>query len=378
MSNTRALIDLGRLQANAAAFMAASPEGLDLMAVVKANAYGHGATACARALRDVGATAFAVATLAEAEHLRRAQIDEPILVFAPPLPDQLPAFQELSLDVSITNLDLLASISSGFPDLLRRGHIKFDTGMARVGLQPGEVGAMADILRKSGVDPKAFWTHLAFSANRPDHQTREQVAVFRSCLAECGVAAPAVHLLNTGGFLHHPELRCEYEGQSFSRIGIGLYGVAHTENAPDPPLQPVMKVVSRILQVKTVPKGAGVSYGHTWHAPTDRWIATVGAGYADGVPRLLSNRGWVGHEESGDHYPIVGNVCMDMFMIDLGPTDRVREAPTIRVGDEVVLVGDGGPDARAVAAWAETIAYEVCTGISPRVERHYVNPDVVY
>ena len=371
LSVTRADVDLSRLKANAGVFVAACPPGVGIMAVVKANAYGHGAVECTRALASTGIRSFAVATLAEAEQLRRAGIDEQVLVFAPPLPDQFGRYEQLDVDLNLATIESVRLIASSFPDLLSRCHLKIDTGMSRVGLQPDEASEAAALIRHRGVRLKAAWTHLAHSADKADVRSNAQVSLFKSVMSDSGLSGLATHVLNTGGFIHHPELRAtgDPNEDGWSRIGIGLYGIQSTQAGIASNLQPVMTVVSRILQVKRVGPGTGVSYGHTWRATVPTRVATVGAGYADGIPRALSNRGWVSVPGSEGRYPVIGRVCMDMFMIDIGPDEASCPAST---GDEVVLMGGSGPSLDQVAEWANTISYEISTGISGRVPRRYV------
>lgn len=365
MSNTRAIVDLGRLCANARAFLAACPAGMRLMAVVKADAYGHGAVACARALASHGIDFFAVATIEEAVELREAGIVARILVFAQPFDDQVAAFERFGIDACLTSAEGVERVVSRHPRLASRSHIKIDTGMSRVGLQPEEVGAAAQTYRRSGLTPASVWTHLAHSFDRADPRSLSQFALFRRAVADAGLAGVPTHVLNTGGFVHHPAER--EAGDAWARVGIGLYGLEAGNNGGPLGLAPVMQMRSRLLHVKRVAAGTGVSYNHTWRAPADTFIATVGAGYADGIPRLLSSRGFVGVAGRPGRYPVVGRVCMDMIMIDAGP-----EPGALAAGDEVVLFGDGGPAAEEVARWADTIAYEICTGIGRRVERQYV------
>lgn len=370
MSITRALIDLDRLVGNAGVFREAAPDGMDIMAVVKGDAYGHGAVACSRALVDAGIRWLAVATLEEAATLRENGIDEHILVFAPPLADRLPAYAALNVDITAVSIEVLEAIVAYRPELVERLHVKVDTGMSRLGIQPPDIGRAAAILHSTGYRPRAIWTHLAHSASRPDPRSVDQDRILRTVAADHGLADVPRHILNTGGFVHHKELRRAED--PLARIGIGLYGIALTSAPPADRLQPVMRVLSRVLQVKHVEAGTGVSYDHTWRAPEATRIATIGAGYADGVPRLLSNRGAVGFPGPGTSHPIVGRVCMDMMMVDIGPAPEAATSD-IATGDEVVLLGTGGPTAAQVAHWADTISYEICTGLGARVPREYAD-----
>jgi alanine racemase len=262
-------------------------------------------------------------------------------------------------------------VADRHPEWITRSHVKIDTGMSRLGLQPEQVGEAAAALRKSGKSPATVWTHLAHSSGSSDPRTNSQVNQFRPLVALHGFGDLSTLVLNTGGFVHHPELRSPEAPpvDSWCRIGIGLYGIQSTTSGPAGMLQPVMQLTSRVLQVRPVEAGIGISYDHTWRTSQATRIVTVGAGYADGVPRALSNRGEVGLAGQAGRYPIVGRICMDMFMIDVG---HGHDGPAVKQGDEVVVFGDGGPPAVDVARRAETISYELCTGIGPRVRREYV------
>jgi len=372
VSVTRAEINTDRLRRNARAFMNAAQGDMRVMAVVKADAYGHGAVDCARVLQDAGVDWFAVATIGEAARLRESGFRAKLLVFAPPLPDQLSAYEQLDLELGVTSIALLEQIAIEQPHLLERTHLKVDTGMSRLGIATVEVAEAAAVIRRSSRTIRAVWTHMAHSSHAADPETVDQVTTFRTVLAEAGLSDVPRHTLATGAFCEHPSLR--ERGPSWCRIGIGLYGVSTCRTEPCATLEPVMRVMSRVLQVRRIERGAGVSYDHTWRAPRATRIATIGAGYADGIPRNVSGRASIGVPRLGRRCLIVGSVCMDMFMIDLGPGP---DAKAVRAGDDVVLIGDGGPSVLEVAAWADSISYEICTGIGPRVPRVYVGDEVL-
>lgn len=367
MLNTRAEINLARLRRNAGVFMNAAPKSMDVMAVVKADAYGHGAAACVKALEEVGVRHFAVATLGEAERLRASGFRGRLLVIVPPLEHQLPAYERLDADLNLASLEAVSFLATRYPHLVARSHLKIDTGMTRLGIQPSDVGEAVRLIRDTEFSLRAAWTHLADPVGGA---SSAQAKLFKTTLADSGLGSATTHVLASDGFIETEDKHALTD--AWCRIGIGLYGVQKNRTPPADKLEPVMRLTSRIMQVRTVAAGTGVSYGHTWTAPKQTRIATVGAGYADGVPRLLSNRGHVGIAGRPGRYPIVGNVCMDMFMIDVGvlPT-----GPNVKVGDKVVLFGDGGPSAHDVAGWAETISYEICSGVGARVERVYVGDE---
>jgi alanine racemase len=356
-------VDLGALRHNLAVLRDRAA-GLDVMAVVKANAYGHGAVPVTRFLAGEGVSRFGVATLGEAVALREAGIGERILVFAAPVPAQLERYARHDLEVTVTSPEVareVARIATAADPV--RVHIKVDTGMGRIGLDPADVVDTVRLLERSeGVRIEGFWTHFATADEPDDTFAREQWTRFRRVLAELGGAPAPVHAANSGGLLGNA-VALDPGLVSGVRLGISLYGLY---DPPDRALRPAMSLVSRLTQVKTVPAGTPVSYGATWRAPRETRIGTVSAGYADGYRRALSNRSEVG--VAGRRCPIAGRVCMDMIMVDLGPGG---EGPPAAVGDEVVLFGAGGPSAFELARWADTITYEIVCGITERVTRRY-------
>ncbi len=363
LSPTAAEINLAHLRHNARALTARAGDA-DVMGVVKADAYGHGAVRVARALREEGVRHFAVATAAEAVRLRRAGIDEAILVFSAPLPAQLPVYARHALDVTVSSREVAeAVIATARAAGPLRVHVKVDTGMGRLGLSPSETPAVVRMLERApGVTVAGLWTHFATIG---DAFVNEQAARFEAVVRRLGGALP-VHTANSGALLSPPE-HFSLTGTELVRMGVALYGIYGPSAMLSEDLRPVMRLRTRVTHLKTVAPGTTISYDRTWTAPRRTRIATVGAGYADGYPRRLSNRAEVGLH--GRRFPVVGTVCMDMFMVDLGPPDG--PAATVDLGDPVVLFGAGGPSAFEVARWAQTITYEICTGVAARVPRIY-------
>ena len=366
LAPTWAEVSLGALRHNARRVRSLTG-GAEVMAAVKADAYGHGAVAVARALAEAGVQRFSVASAVEGAALRHAGLAEPILVMGAVLPEVLPLCARHALDVTVTS----AEGADAVIDAARRGgplavHVKVDTGMHRLGLDPDEAPAVLRRLGEApGVTVAGLWTHFA---NVAGDFTAEQIARFDALVARLGsdgvAVPPLLHLANTGGLLTTP---ASVRGRQIVRTGGALYGLVSDRMlagvAAD--LQPVMRLVSRVVQVKTLMPGATVSYGQTWRATEPTIVATVAAGYGDGVPRALSNRGRVG--VGGRLYPVAGRVCMDMLMLDLGRPDG--RGASVRVGDEAVLFGPGGPSALDVADAAGTIAYVLTTGLTSRVPR---------
>lgn len=343
-----------------------------LMAVVKADAYGHGALPVVRALRKEGVRHFAVARPAEGQALRDAGIDDSILVLGAPLRSQLPTYAAYDLDVTIPSADVAeAVVEVGSASAPLRAHVKIDTGMGRLGLPPD---AAAPVVRqladRDEVVLEGIWTHFATADDPESTFAGVQLDRFEDALAALDSIPACIHAANTGALLTLNGRLGELSA-GLVRSGIALYGLAATEELADEiDLRPALTLSARVTQVKTVAEGTSISYGATWTAPAPARIATLGVGYGDGYPRLGSGRATV--SIGGQCRPVVGTICMDMCMVHLGAPDDPL-ARRIEVGDEAVLFGPNGPSAYDVARWAETIPYEICCGISPRVPRRYVD-----
>ena len=360
----RAEVDLDAIRHNAGLLLARAGDDA-VMGVVKADAYGHGAVPVARALAAASVERFAVATVPEAIELRDAGIEAPILVLAAPLDAFLGAYVEHDLEAVVSSPEVAASV-------LRRGgltvHVKVDTGMHRLGLDPATAADTVRLLGAApGVTVAALWTHLATADAADPSFALEQVRRFDGVLAALGDdAPPLVHVGNGPAVLRLPRLTSR---RALVRLGGALYGLA-SDRALAPSmeaLRPAMRLVTRVVHVQTVAAGEAVSYGRTWTAERPTRVATLAAGYADGVPRALSNVGTVGL--GGTRCPIVGRVCMDMLMVD------ASAAPDVRRGDEAVLFGPGGPSALDAAEAAGTVSYELTSGLTARVPRvHHPEP----
>lgn len=367
----RADVSLGALRHNAREIRARA-RGAEVMAAVKADAYGHGAALVARTLVGAGVTRFSVANAAEGVALREAGIAEPVLVMGALLPHALPACVRHGLDVSVTSAEtadaVVAAARAHGPLAV---HVKVDTGMHRLGLDPDEVGAVLRRLASAeNVRVDGLWTHFATVGDAfVDEQTERFDALVAGLHAEGMPVPPLLHLANTGGLLAAPR---SVAGRQIVRAGGALYGlVADRSLVGAADLRPVMRLVGHIVHLQTVAAGESVSYGRTWRASAPTRIATVAAGYGDGLPRALSNRGRVG--VGGRLVPIAGRVCMDLLMLDLGPPDGAGAG--VRVGDEAILFGPGGPSALDAADAAETIPYALTCGLTPRVPRIAVEDD---
>ncbi len=365
---TIARIDLERIRQNFRS-MQRLAGGSRVVAVVKANAYGHGAVPVTRALKAAGADFFAVAHLQEALELRRAGVDDDILVMGLPEPNELRTYADWQIDVVVgsgRSLKLLSAGVGGNHPL--NVHVKVDTGMRRLGFEPAEATPAVETLASlPHVRLRGLWTHLAASDEPESPFTDEQLKRFQPAMHDLGRHFEYVHIGASSGVLHFPRVSLP-DTKSLVRLGISLYGyLEDDETSMRANLSPALQLVSRVVQTRTVGAGETVSYNRTWRAPEPLEVATIAAGYADGYPRSLSNRAQVGI--SGKRYPVAGTICMDMFMVRVG---RPGSPSPVRAGDPVVLVGEGGPSAFEVADWANTIVYEICTGVSGRVTRQYV------
>ncbi len=364
---TRAEIRLGALRRNFARARHLAGPGIKVMAVVKANAYGHGIVRVARELCAEGADYLGVAYLEEGICLRQAGIAVPILVFGAAAKAQIPRFLEYGLELSIPSAEMARAISAAALAAKRpaRVHLKIDTGMERIGEHWYSCEAFFnEVFGLPGLEIAGVFSHFATADDDLDF-ARVQLDHFRAALAileSSGRTPPLVHMANSAGLVNLPESRF-----SMVRPGIMLYGYEPSPLARVG-FEPVMRLVSRIAFVKEIRKAAGVSYGRTWIAPAQTRIATIPIGYGDGYSRSLSNRSKV---LIGDvAYPVVGRVCMDQIMVDLGQGAGAEE------GDEVLLFGSRGGRGIAAELLCEimgTIPYELTCMVSSRVPRLYMD-----
>lgn len=341
-----------------------------VMAVVKANAYGHGLVACARHFESLGADFLGVAFVEEGVQLRQAGVRMPILVLGGMLEGQLSTYLEFDLDLVGLSVAKLQQVEHAALQTGKRArvHLKIDTGMQRIGQQFHSAGALFEAASKSkGVEIVGLMSHLA-SADSDAEFTELQIARFAKVKAdlEASLCRRVIcHLANSAGVFFGSETHFD-----MVRPGLALYGVmpAACRARMTPKLQPAMQLISKVVYFKVVRQGEGVSYNHTWRAPCDTRIVTIPIGYGDGFHRALSNRGHV--LIRGQRFPIVGRVCMDQLMVDLGPSGTAFN------GDDAILIGsiDGQTiSADDVATAAGTISYEVLVGLNERIPRVYLN-----
>jgi alanine racemase len=358
---TWATVDLEAVRHNVRALM---PERAELMAVVKANGYGHGDVRVARAALDAGATWLGVALVEEGLALRMAGIEAPILVLseAPAGSEAVALAHRLTPSVyTEEGLRRLAGAARGGVAV----HVKVDSGMHRVGVwPPDEAPAFAREVARTGLQVEGVFTHLA-SSEDDELTTKLQLERFGEAvdaIRAAGIEPRYVHAANSGGVIRHPEAHLD-----LVRVGIALYGIPPAPGVgEDLGLRPAMTWRSAVAVTKRLEAGARVSYGHRYQLARSGWIATVPVGYADGYPR----RAWSSAEVliGGRRHRIAGTVTMDQLIVDCGE-DRPAQ------GDEVVLLGRQGDE--EVTAWelaehAGTVGYEIVARIGPRVPREYL------
>lgn len=365
---TVATIDLTALTHNLSQFRRILSPGCDVMGVVKANAYGHGAVETSRTLVRDGVTRLAVFSTEEGVALRKAGIAVPIVVLGPVFQEQFGDLFAHRLTPVVSDPAVLTALgqAAASREISHSIHLKIETGMGRLGLTEKELTAL---IRSSTFPPslrlEGLMTHLA-DADGPDPDATEgQMSRFNRALnivLEGGFRVPLIHVSNSGG-----AVRFRSTHFSLVRPGIMLYGY-HTlpDTVKTPDLRPVLSLKTCIAQLRTIQPGGTVSYNRTFTAKCLTRIAVIPIGYAGGLSRHLSNRGYV--LIRGRRAPIAGLVCMDMVMVD------ATAIPGVAVGDEVVLIGqqeDERITARDMAEWTGTISYEVLCAISPQIPRLY-------
>lgn len=346
-----------------------------ILAIVKANAYGHGAVPITRFLSQQknNIKMFGVAFFEEGLALRSAGIRNPILILTGCVPEQIPDIIAQELTPVVFDLQTLAAINQNAEKQGKhvKVHLKIDTGMGRLGISPEEVHAfILTVLSYPMITLEGILSHFAEADLHDLSFAQKQLSIIQSILADFaheGLAVPWCHLANSAGILHFKSARLDCV-----RPGLMLYGYSPLQEPAALKLKPVMQVKARIIMLKTVPKGTSISYGRTFVTQNKSRIATVAIGYADGYPLSLSNRGIM--IAKGKRVPVVGRVCMDMTLLD------VTDVPKLTVGDFVTVIGSEGNTsmwADQVASLAGTHIYEILCGIGPRVERRYIQTEVL-
>jgi alanine racemase len=366
---TEAVVDLAAIAANVATLK--SNTAAELMAVVKADGYGHGMVASARAALAGGASWFGVAMLEEALALRAAGFTEPVLawLWTPRETEALRDALAAGVDISVSSqkgLELVIATAAelGSP---ARVHLKIDTGLSRNGITAADWPELLDATAKaaaSGVlETTGIWSHFAY-ADSPGHPSiARQIERFGAALDTArshGVVPELRHLANSAATVTLPQSHFD-----LVRPGVAIYGLSPIPEKGDFGLVPAMTLRSTVAGVKRVEKGDGVSYGHQYVTDRETTLALIPVGYADGVPRAATNIGPVAI--GGNRYTVSGRVCMDQFVVDIGDAEAAA-------GDEVVLFGPGSNGEPTAQDWADaldTIHYEIVTRVGPRVPRSY-------
>ncbi|MCL2332554.1 MAG: alanine racemase [Actinomycetia bacterium] len=375
-------INLGALQANVRAFCELIGPQTQFMAVVKADAYGHGALRCAAAALEAGATWLGVATADEALELRAAGVEAPILVFAEVPETALAELIEARVDLCASSPRFLHALSheAARLGLIARFHLKIDTGMHRIGVAPDEAArVLLEAEELPALELAGVFTHFATADVEGDWDADVQLRRFEKALAairHVDINIPLVHAANSAATVLVPEARYD-----MVRVGISLYGLYASEDTPRHiKLHPVMSVKARTTLVKTIATGEGVSYGLTYRAPKPTRIATLPLGYADGMPRRLSNHLDFLLERDGRRVPQVGRICMDQLMAE------IPENEAVEAGDAFIIIGQASVAATDLrpahtdeitveqyAKAADSIEHEITIGFGRRLEKVYIS-----
>lgn len=371
-NRVKAVISLDAVEQNFREMRKNIAEDTKMIAVVKADAYGHGAVPIAHLIEDYDYIwGFAAATAEEAVHLRQAGITKPILILGIVFDEYFPELVQYDIRPAVCEYDEAKKLSDEavLQNKTVHIHIALDTGMTRIGYAdiPESVEEIKKIAELPNLEIEGMFTHFA----RADEYDRSPAMVqleryqdFSKRVEEAGVDIPLHHCSNSAGIIRVPEANL-----SIVRAGITIYGIYPSSEVERDivKLAPVMELKSHITYVKDVPAGAAISYGGTYVADKKRRVATIPVGYADGYPRQLSNKGWV--LIHGKKAPILGRVCMDQFMADVAEIDNVKK------GDEVTLLGRDGDEFISIEEMGDLcgrFSYEFACDISPRVPRVYI------
>jgi alanine racemase len=371
--NTFAEVDLTALEENFV-YLQGLAKNIAMAPMVKADAYGHGDVQVSRVCEKLGARFLGVALIEEGIKLRLAGIQVPILVFCQFDSIGAEAMVKFRLTPILSTFDQINKLKSVVNETASYPvHVKFNTGMERLGFEPSEATQVAtELRRESFLKMEGVCTHFASSDDFAHEKsaTKEQINLFQKIMGEIkaqGRDPILFHYLNSGGILGGVEPRLD-----LARPGISIYGVLPVRMNLKVELKPVMSVKSFVAFIHKVKKGGKVSYGGTWQAPKNSVIAVISIGYADGIPRQVSNKGQV--IIRGEICPMVGTICMDSLMVDVTNLAEKNQGPMI--GDEVVLIGsqhDKVISARDLADAAQMSPYEILTGMQGRLPRIYIH-----
>ena len=360
-------IDLSAARENIQNIQANLKPGVKSCAVIKADAYGHGAVEVARAIDDI-VDFYAVATIDEAMELRGNAFTKPILILGYVHPSMYELAVQNDIRLPVFDYETAEEISEAAARAGKMAsvHIKIDTGMSRIGFRPSaaSVECVLKINNLPGIEIEGIFTHFANSDDKTADKAMKQLDIFKAFIAELeanGLNIPVKHCANSAAATYLREADMD-----MVRLGISIYGLYPSQYIHQIELRPALSLKSHVVMVKTIPAGTSVGYGSTWTADKKSVIATIPVGYADGYFRSLSNKGYV--LINGSKYPIVGRVCMDQIIVD------VSDKPDVARGDEVVLIGQSGDlkiTTEEIADLAGSFNYEFVCGLTRRVARKY-------
>lgn len=363
---TRAIIDLGAISHNVAAIRKKIGSQRGLMAVVKADGYGHGAVEVSRTALRNGADSLAVALPEEGQHLREAGVEAPILVLGLIQPEEAWKVVDSRLDQTVSSIALLEALDreAASASTQVNVHIKVETGLGRIGVEPHEVVLFLRRARSyRNLKVAGLFSHFSAADERDKTFSQHQLQLFEQTIREirhAGIELPQRHMANSAATLDLPESYYD-----LVRPGLIIYGLyPSTEVSHSIEVKPAMTLKTKVCYLKTVPQGTPISYGRTFVTQKQTRVATLPLGYGDGYKRALANKGEV--LIKGRRAPVIGRICMDMCMID------VSDVPDVQAGDEAIVFGQE-PTADELAAKIGTINYEVVTTVGKRVPRVYVN-----
>jgi len=377
MRPTKVIIDLGKLKHNIKTLKSIINKDTSMMAIVKANAYGHGLLQISKGVAESGVEWLGVALPEEGMELRKSGLSIPILVLGDVSKEQCEISVENDLTQAVPSLITAYHLNE---IALRTGkkarvHIKLDTGMGRIGFYKISdlKNAVKEMKKMEGLSIEGVFTHLATADEEDSKYTIEQINRMENMLkviSGCGIQVKWVHVSNSAGILMYPQAQ-----YNMVRCGISMYGYYPSNYVREKVkvcLEPILQWETRILFIKSLEAGSSVSYGRSFIASSTRKVATLPVGYADGYNRLLGNRASV--LIHGKRAPVIGRICMDQMMVD------ITDIPDADIGDQAVLLGEQGKEkitADELADLCGTISYEILTSISDRVPRFYVETEQV-
>lgn len=369
---TKAEVDLDKVTFNHKQMKQHVTEGTKIMSVIKADAYGHGAVEIGRHLETINTDYLAVAVLDEAMELRDAGISLPILLLSPIELDTIPSAIEHGISITVYSLDSARAVNY-YAEKTRmpvKVHVKVDSGMGRIGVRSKEEALeLCGLLSAPSIELEGIFTHFAEAENTNDPAyTKEQFAFFMAVvtyLESQDITFTYRHCSNTAASLLYPEFDLD-----MIRTGISIFGY-HPDKALEGliSLKPVMTLTTHAAMIKHVSKGDSIGYGRTYTADKKETIATILLGYADGIPRELSNRWHLTHSNGSVHVPIVGRICMDQLMVNVTDIENFTNI------DQLVFIGDpqkGHPSIYKMADLTDSFHYEILCGIGKRVPRIYL------